>query len=156
MATTLEALGIDNVQNSQATTLTLLCDGTADMAFEAADIASNYTACTMHTVNNEVQMGTDGEPLFGKVLSISSETFTENSQSVPEWVNVQVSGVASFVYDTTAPANGARVAVKGNGKVVVAPADADLAEGVNIGHAICLSSDLDESGGSGTCSVFLG
>ncbi|MBL7190374.1 hypothetical protein ISS30_01670 [bacterium] len=141
---------IDNEGVGSSGLLTMAVDSTADKDFTQDDLDSNLTACIISD-DNEVGMGSAGDKLFGKVISVSEEL--QSGTAIPAYCTVQARGVARFKYNTDqAPSVNQMVEVDGAGKVRQASADADIAAGGHLMRGQVIAADA----GNETCDVWLG
>jgi hypothetical protein len=106
--------------------LTFEVDTTANKDFTATDLDGNLTAAVM-AASNKVGMGSAGDRIVGKVLKVSEEL--QSGTAVPALATVQVTGVARFLYSSTAPTVGQKVEADGTGKVRIASTSTDVPAG---------------------------
>ncbi len=92
---------------------TFIVDTTSAKDFTQTDLDNNLRAATI-SADNEVGMGSSGDPLVGSVEAVSVEL----SASIPVDCVVQIYGIAEFEGVATVPAAGDRVSVDGAGKVL--------------------------------------
>ena len=139
---------IDNDGIGQDPLLSFTIDVSSGKDFLQADLDSNLGACVISD-NNEVGMGSDGDKLFGKVVSVSAEL---DSNDIPVSCTVQARGVARFKYVSTTPVVNQMVEVDGAGAVKQASADADIAAGGHLMRGQVIAVDTTAV----TCDVWLG
>ena len=139
----------DNEGVGQDANLTMDNDTTSGKDFTQTDLDNGLCACVL-AGNNKVGMGSSGDKLFGGVINVNSEVDTND---IPVDVTVTPRGVKRFKYNTGgAPSVGQMVEVDGAGKVQVAAADADIAEGGHLmrGQVIAMNTTNE------TVDVWLG
>lgn len=141
---------IDNEGVGASGLLTMAVDATADKDFTQSDLDNGLVACIISD-DNEVGMGSAGDKLFGKVISVSDEL--QSGTSIPAYCTVQARGVARFRYNSAAaPVVNQMVEVDGAGKVRQASADEDIAAGGHLMRGQVLAVDTTNQ----TCDVWLG